>query len=116
MMLSYKPINLSQAACRTTIPHLTPDLFVQGYGPVAEGDGVAEAGLPLHHPLGQGHDDLGALGVGVEQQGADDQTGAHVAPSTLDGQQALGFVVASVSRRGELAPQGVWREDGEQVR
>lgn len=77
--------------------YLQPNLLVHGDGPVAEGDGVAEAGLPLHGPLGQVHDDLRALGAGVEEQGDGGQT-----PAGLHGQAALGFVVASVGRGGAV--------------
>lgn len=72
-------------------------MLVHGDGPVAEGDGVAEAGLPLNGPLGQVHDDLRALGAGVEEQGNGGQT-----PTWLHGQAALGFVVASVGHDGAI--------------
>lgn len=77
--------------------YLQPDLLVHGDRPVAEGDGVAEAGLPLNDPLGQVHDDLRALRAGVEKQGGGGQT-----PTGLHGQAAFGFVVASVGRGGAI--------------
>lgn len=77
--------------------YLQPNLLVHGNWPVAEGDGVAEAGLPLNGPLGQVHDDLWALRAGVEEQGKGGQT-----PIWLHRQAALGFVVASVGRGGPI--------------
>lgn len=77
--------------------YLQPNLLVHGDGPVAEGDGVAEAGLPLDGPLGHVHDDLRAFGAGVEEQGDGGR-----APARLHGQAALGFVVASVGRGGAV--------------
>src|SRR4029434_8527837 len=50
--------------------YLEADLLVEPYGPVAEGDGVAEAGLALDGPLCQVHEDLRALGAGVVEQRA----------------------------------------------
>lgn len=47
--------------------YLEADLLVQRYRPVAEGDGIAEAGQPFDRLLGQIHDDEGALGIGVEE-------------------------------------------------
>lgn len=79
------------------LAYLQPNLLVHGDRPVAEGDGVAEAGLPLNGPLGQVHDDLRALRAGVEEQGNGGQT-----PTWLHGQAALGFVVASVGRGGAI--------------
>lgn len=51
--------------------YLEADLLIQRYGPVAEGDGVAETGLPLDRLLGNVHDDLGSLGVWMEEERAD---------------------------------------------
>lgn len=77
--------------------YLQPNLLVHGNRPVAEGDGVAEAGLPLNGPLGQVHDDLRAFGAGVEEQGNGGQT-----LTWLHGQVALGFVLASVRCGGAM--------------
>ena len=49
-------------------PHLQPDLLIDEDRAVTEGDGVAEAGLPLDGLVAEVHEDLGALGVGVEEQ------------------------------------------------
>lgn len=75
-------------------------MLVHGDRPVAEGDGIAEAGLPLDGPLGHVHDNLRAFGAGVEEQGDGGQS-----PARLRGQAALGFVVASVGRGGTI--QGI---------
>lgn len=48
--------------------HLQPDLLVDEHWAVTEGDGVAEAGLPLDGLVAEVHEDLGALSVGVEEQ------------------------------------------------
>lgn len=48
--------------------NLQPDLLIDEDRAVAEGDGVAEAGLPLDGLVAEVHEDLGALGVGVEEQ------------------------------------------------
>lgn len=82
--------------------YLQPNLLVHSDGPVAEGDGVAEAGLSLDGPLGHVHDDLRALGAGVEEQGEGGQI-----PTWLDGQTALWFVVASVGCGGKRPVQGI---------
>lgn len=74
--------------------YLEADLLIQRYGPVAEGDGVAETGLPLDCLLGKVHDDLGSLGVWMEEKWADGKGPANGA--ALDGQAPLGFVVTSV--------------------
>lgn len=87
------------------IPYLQPNLLVHSRGPVAEGDGVTEAGLPLDGPLGHVHDDLRALGAGVEEQREGGQASAR-----LDGQAALGLVVASVGRGGERPVQRICAE------
>lgn len=55
----------------TGLSDLKSNLLVQSYGPVAEGDGVAEAGLPLHVLLGHVHDDLGTLGIWMEEERID---------------------------------------------
>lgn len=87
----------SSAHGRRRPSHLQANLLIHGDRPVAEGDGVAEAGLPLDGPLGHVHDDLRALGAGVEEQGNRVQP-----PTGLHGQAALGFVVASVGRGGDV--------------
>lgn len=85
-------------------PYLEADLLVQGNGPAAEGDGIAEAGLPLDGPLGHVHDDLGALGTGVEEQGKRGQA----APTLQDGQTLLGgLTVIAVGCGGEGATQRI---------
>lgn len=85
-------------------PYLDADLLEQGNGPVAEGDGVAEAGLSLDSPLGHVHDDLGALGTRVEEQGK----GGPAAPTLLDRQTSLGgLMVAAVRSGGEGATQRI---------
>lgn len=66
-------------------------MLVNSNGSVAEGDGIAEAGLSLDGSLGQVHDDLGALGAGVEEQ----REGGQI-DTWLDGQAALRLVVASM--------------------
>lgn len=74
--------------------YLEADLLIHCYGPVGEGDGVAETGLPLDSLLGQIHDNLGSFGIGMEQERADGKGPADGA--TLDGQAPLGLVVTSV--------------------
>lgn len=69
-------------------------MLIQRYGPVAEGDGIAETGLPLDCLLGEVHDDLGSLGVWMEEKWADGERPTDIA--ALDRQTSLGFVVASV--------------------
>lgn len=71
--------------------YLQPNLLIHSDRPVAEGDGVTEASLSLDGPLGHVHDNLRALGTGVKEQREGGQT-----PTWLDGQAALGLVVASV--------------------
>ena len=83
-------------------------MLVHGDGPVGEGDGVAEAGLPLHHLLAGVHDDLGALGAGVEEERAGDH-GPGQTPATLDGQAVLGLVVTPVGRGRKGAAERVCR-------
>lgn len=46
--------------------YLEADLFIHSYGPVGEGDGVAETGLPLDSFLGEIHDNLGSFGIRME--------------------------------------------------
>jgi len=66
-------------------------LLIDNNGPVAEGNGIAEASLALDCLLCCVHDDLGSLRVGMEKQRADGQS------STLwDGETVLLLVVASV--------------------
>lgn len=76
------------------IKYLEADLLIQGYGSVAEGDGIAETSLPFHCFLGKVHNDLGSLGVWVEEKRADGMGPTNSA--TLDRQAPLGFVVTSV--------------------
>lgn len=71
-------------------------MLIQRYGPIAEGNGVAETGLPLDSLLGKVHGDLGSLGIWMEEKRADGKGPANGA--TLDGQAPLGFVVTSVRR------------------
>lgn len=85
--------------------HLQPNLLIHGDRPVAEGDGVTEAGLSLDGPLGHVHDDLRALGAGVEQQREGGQT-----PTRLDGHAAFGLVVASVGRGRKRPVQRIYAE------
>lgn len=80
------------------ILYLQPNLLIHSDRPVAESDGVTEAGLSLGGPLGHVHDDLRALGAGVEQQ----RKGGQIS-TWLDGQAALGLVVVSV-RCGRKRP------------
>lgn len=69
-------------------------MLIQHYGPVAEGDGVAETGLPLNRLLGEVHDDLGSLGVRMKEKWAEGKGSTSAA--ILNRQAPLGFVVASV--------------------
>lgn len=71
--------------------YLQSNLLIHSDRSVAEGDGVTEAGLSLDGPLGHVHDDLRALGAGVEEQRDGGQTSTW-----LHGEAALGLVVASV--------------------
>lgn len=82
--------------------YLQPNLLVHSDGPVAEGDGVTEAGLSLDGPLGHVHDDLRALGARVKEQREGGQT-----PAWLGGQAVLGFVVASVGCGRKWAVQRI---------
>lgn len=92
---SLKPPRLLRAqVLHSDIKYLEADLLIQGYGSVAEGDGVAETGLPFHCFLGNVHDDLGSLGVWMEEKRADGMGPTNSA--TLDRQAPLGFVVTSV--------------------
>lgn len=76
---------------KVSFTHLKPDLFINNNGPVAEGNGIAEASLALHCLLCGVHDDLGSLRVRMEKQRADGES------STLwDGETVLLLVVASV--------------------
>lgn len=58
---------------------------------VTESDGVAEAGLPLDGLVAEVHEDLGALGVRVEEQRCGQE---H--PAGQDRRAVLLLVVASV--------------------
>lgn len=83
-------------------PHLQPDLLVDEDRAVTEGDGVAEAGLPLDGLVAEVHEDLGALGVWVEEQrrGQEHPAGQHRRAVLL-------LVVASVRGDREGTPDGV---------
>lgn len=85
--------------------YLEANLLIQHYGSVAEGDGVAETGLPLDCLLGKVHDDLGSLCIWMEEEWADGKGTTNAA--TLDRQAPLGFVVTSVRRGWERATEGV---------
>lgn len=76
------------------IKYLEADLLIQRYRSVAEGDGVAETGLPLDCLLGKVHDNLGSLGIWMEEKWADGKGSTN--GTTLDRQAPLGFVVTSV--------------------
>lgn len=69
---------------------------------VTEGDGIAEAGLPLDGLVAEVHEDLGALGVWVEEQrrGREHPAGQHWWAVLL-------LVVASVRGDREGTPDGV---------
>lgn len=85
-------------------PHLQPDLLVDEDRAVAEGDGIAEAGLPLDGLVAEVHEDLGALGVRVEEQWRGWEPPARWSRSTV-----LLLVVASVRGDREGAPDGVYK-------
>lgn len=74
--------------------YLEADLLIQGYGPVAEGDGIAETGLPLDCLLSEVHDNLGTLRIRMEEKWADGKGSTNTA--ILDRQAPLGFVVTPV--------------------
>lgn len=78
---------------------------------VTEGDGIAEAGLPLDGLVAEVHEDLGALGVWVEEQrrGREPPAGQHWRAVLL-------LVVASVRGDREGAPSGVCKETSHSVR
>lgn len=76
-------------------------MFTHCYGPVGEGNRVAETGLPLDSLLGQIHDNLGSFGIRMEQKRAHGKGSADGA--TLDRQAPLGFVVTSVRCGWKLA-------------
>lgn len=92
-------------------PHLQPDLLIDEDRAVTEGDGVAEAGLPLDGLVAEVHEDLGALGVGVEEQwcGREPPAGQHRRAVLL-------LVVASVRGGREGAPSGVCKGTSHSVR
>ena len=72
---------------------------------VTESDGVAEAGLPLDDLVAEVHEDLGALGVWVEEQrcGQEHPTGQYLRAVLL-------FVVASVRGDREGTSNGVCKK------
>lgn len=92
-------------------PHLQPDLLIEEDRAVTEGDGVAEAGLPLDGLVAEVHEDLGALGVRVEEQRRSRETPAGAALRTV-----LLLVVASVRGDREGAPNGVCKGTSHSVR
>lgn len=77
-------------------------MFIHRDGSVAEGDGVAEAGLSLDGPLQHVHDDLRAFSAGMEEEREGRQTSTR-----LHGEAALGLVVASVRRGGKRPVQRI---------
>lgn len=91
--------------------HLQSDLLIDEDRPVTEGDGVAEACLPLHGLVAEVHEDLGALGVWVEEQrrGREHPTGQHWWAVLL-------LVVASVRGDREGTPDGVCKGTNHSVR
>lgn len=91
--------------------HLEPDLLIDKHWTIAEGDGIAEAGLPLDSLVAEVHEDLGALGVWVEEQrrGWEPPAGQHRGAVLL-------LVVASVRCDGQGAPDGVCKGIGHSVR
>lgn len=91
--------------------YLEADLLIQGDGPVGEGDGVAETGLPLYCFLSLVHDNLGPLGVWVEKKRADGKRPSDAA--ALDRQTPLGFVVTSVRRGWKRAAERVCKGERE---
>ena len=92
-------------------PHLQPDLLIDEDRAVTEGDGVAEAGLPLDSFVAEVHEDLRALGVGVEEQrrGWEPPAGQHRRAVLL-------LVVASVRGDREGAPSGVCKGTSHSIR
>ena len=92
-------------------PHLQPDLLIDEDRAVTEGDGVAEAGLPLDGLVAEVHEDLGARGVGVEEQRRGRET-----PAGQHRRALLLLVVASVSGDGAGAPSGVCKGRSHSVR
>lgn len=91
---------------RVYFDYLQADLLVHSDRPVAEGDGVTEAGLSLDCPLGHVHDNLRALGAGMEEQRAGGQT-----PAWLNRQAALGLVVIPVGRRRKRSVERICVEN-----
>ena len=91
--------------------HLQSDLLIDEDRAVTEGDGIAETGLPLDGLVAEVHEDLGALGVRVEEQwrGREPPAGRHRRAVLL-------LVVASVRRDREGAPDGVCKGTGHNVR
>lgn len=85
--------------------HLQPNLLIDEDRPVAESDGIAEAGLPLDGLVAEVHEDLGALGVRVEEQRR-----GWEPPTRQRWRTVLLFVVASVRGDREGTPNGVWKE------
>lgn len=82
--------------------HLQPDLLIDEHRAVAEGDGIAEAGLPLDGLVAEVHEDLGALGVRVEEEWC-----GRESPAGQRRRAVLLLVVASVRGDREGAPDGV---------
>lgn len=92
-------------------PHLQPDLLVDEDWAVTEGDGIAEAGLPLNGLVAEVHEDLGALGVWVEEQRR-----GWEPPARQHRGAVLLLVVASVRGDREGAPDGVCKGTSHSVR
>lgn len=88
-------------------------MFIHSYGPVGEGDGVAETGLPLDSLLGEIHDNLGSFGIRMEQKWADRKGSTDGA--TLDRQAPLGFVVTSVRCGWKLATERICQRQNKEV-
>lgn len=91
--------------------HLQSDLLIDEDWAVTEGDGIAEAGLPLDGLVAEVHEDLGALGVWVEEQwrGREHPTGQHWWAVLL-------LVVASVRGDREGTPNRVCKGTSHSVR
>lgn len=88
--------------------YLESDLLVQGNGPVAESDGIAETPLPLDYLLGKVHDNLGTLRIRVKEKWAGWKGTTNA--TALDRQTSLVFVMTAVGCGWERATEGVWRK------
>ena len=92
------------------LPYLQPNLLIYSNRSVAKGDSVTEAGLSLDGPLGHVHDDLRALGAGVEEQRKGRQTAAW-----LNGQTAFRLVMASVGCGWKWPIQRIYEDKQESI-